>query len=97
MKNPTTLPVWTALANHKQQIDQVTMREMFRDDPNRFRKYSIEWNGILFDYSKNRINDTTVDLLIELAEAAGVKEMIEAMVTGENSGWFQLYILYLRT
>ncbi|MBR3219186.1 MAG: glucose-6-phosphate isomerase [Thermoguttaceae bacterium] len=84
VKNPTTLPVWTALANHKKQIDQVTMREMFRDDPNRFRKYSIEWNGILFDYSKNRINDTTVDLLIELAEAAGVKEMIEAMFTGEK-------------
>ena len=84
MKNPTTLPVWTALANHKRQIDQVTMREMFRDDPNRFGKYSIEWNGILFDYSKNRINDTTVDLLIELAEAAGVKEMIEAMFTGEK-------------
>lgn len=84
MKNPTTLPVWTALANHKQQIDQVTMREMFRDDPDRFRKYSIEWNGILFDYSKNRINDTTVALLIELAEAAGLKEMIEAMFTGEK-------------
>jgi len=82
--NPTTLPVWKELTAHKNEIDQTTMREMFRNDPERFAKFSIQWNGILFDYSKNRISEKTVSLLIDLANQAGLKPMIEAMFTGEK-------------
>ena len=84
MTHPTTLTNWRALAEHKNEIDQTTMREMFRSDPDRFRKFSVLWNGILFDYSKNRINEKTVRLLLALAEEAGLKPMIEAMFTGEK-------------
>lgn len=84
MTNPTTLAAWKALAAHKNEIDKTCMREMFRADPDRFRKFSVAWNGILFDYSKNRINEKTVKLLLTLAEEAGLKPMIEAMFTGEK-------------
>ena len=60
------------------------MREMFQNDPERFRKFSLSWEGILFDYSKNRINEQTITLLLKLAEEAGLSPMIEAMFTGEK-------------
>ena len=60
------------------------MRDMFASDPDRFNKFSVEFGGILFDYSKNRINEKTVDLLVALAEQAKVREMAEAMFTGEK-------------
>lgn len=60
------------------------MRELFAKDPERFNKFSIEFGGILYDFSKNRITEETLDLLVSLAEQAKVKEMAEAMFTGEK-------------
>lgn len=60
------------------------MRDLFANDPDRFNKFSVEFGGILFDYSKNRINEKTVELLVALAEQAKVREMAEAMFTGEK-------------
>lgn len=60
------------------------MRELFAKDPDRFNKFSIEFGGILYDFSKNRITEETLDLLVSLAEQAKVKEMAEAMFTGEK-------------
>lgn len=80
----TELAEWKALAEHKTEIDRTSMREMFQSDPDRFRKFSLEWNGILFDYSKNRISEKTMELLLRLAEVSGLRPMIEAMFTGEK-------------
>ena len=58
---------WRALEAHHREIGAVHMRELFAADPNRFDHFSIELEDLLFDYSKNRIDQTTVQLLVELA------------------------------
>ena len=55
--------VWSALTNHYIEIKHVHMRDMFDQDENRFEKYSLKLNDILYDYSKNRINDETLKFL----------------------------------
>lgn len=82
--DPTTLPAWNALIAHKAEIDKTTTRQMFREDPNRFADFSFEWNGILFDYSKNLLNRETVRLLLDLAKESDLAKMTEAMFTGEK-------------
>lgn len=82
--NLTQSPVWQKLAAHQKQLETTTMRELFAKDPERFNKFSIEFGGILYDFSKNRITEETLDLLVSLAEQAKVKEMAEAMFTGEK-------------
>ncbi|CAG1020782.1 partial glucose-6-phosphate isomerase, partial [Patescibacteria group bacterium] len=75
---------WTALQDHYAQIKDKTMREAFNKDPQRFSKFSVTFNDILFDYSKNRINEQTLPLLIDLANHAGLKQKTHAMFTGEK-------------
>ena len=82
--NLTQSPAWQKLAAHQKQLETTTMRELFAKDPERFNKFSIEFGGILYDFSKNRITEETLDLLVSLAEQAKVKEMAEAMFTGEK-------------
>ena len=82
--NLTQSPAWQKLAAHQKQLETTTMRELFAKDPERFNKFSIEFGGILYDFSKNRITKETLDLLVSLAEQAKVKEMAEAMFTGEK-------------
>ena len=82
--NLTQSPAWQKLAAHQKQLETTTMRELFAKDPDRFNKFSIEFGGILYDFSKNRITEETLDLLVSLAEQAKVKEMAEAMFTGEK-------------
>ncbi len=60
------------------------MREMFANDPERFKKFSLEFGGLLYDFSKNRITEKTLDLLIALAEQAQIKEKAEMMFSGEK-------------
>ncbi|MCR5360208.1 MAG: glucose-6-phosphate isomerase [Thermoguttaceae bacterium] len=81
---PTETSAWKALAEHKKTAENFSMREMFSSDPDRFAKFSIQWNGILFDYSKNLISSETVEKLLALAEESGLAEKIEAMFTGEK-------------
>jgi glucose-6-phosphate isomerase len=78
---------WKALEAHFQEIGQVHMRELFAADPERFNHFSLELDGLLFDFSKNRIDETTVDLLADLARASGVPEAARAMFTGEKINW----------
>ena len=80
----TQSPAWQKLAAHQKQLETTTMRELFAKDPERFNKFSIEFGGILYDFSKNRITEETLNLLVSLAEQAKVKEMAEAMFTGEK-------------
>lgn len=78
----TTSQAWTALSEHYEQMQNYSMREAFTNDPERFRKYSLYLNDILFDYSKNRINQHTLPLLINLANATKLPSKIESMFSG---------------
>ncbi|MFO7678899.1 MAG: glucose-6-phosphate isomerase [Chloroflexota bacterium] len=84
MPTLTTSAAWKALQNHQPQIAITHMRDLFAADPGRFEKFSLSANGILFDYSKNRINQETLVLLLALAEQAGLAGKIEAMFSGEK-------------
>lgn len=75
---------WSALQQHYVEIKDKTMREAFNEDSERFNKFSVSFNDILFDYSKNRINEQTLPLLIDLANHVGLKEKTEAMFSGEK-------------
>ena len=78
---------WKALADHQRQIGDVPMRDLFAADPKRFARFSLELEDLLFDYSKNRIDEVTVGLLCELARAGGVAEAAAAMFSGEQINW----------
>jgi glucose-6-phosphate isomerase len=78
----TTSTAWIALQQHYQTTKHDTMREAFAKDPERHNKFSLRLNNILFDYSKNRINDDTMPLLVALAEQAELPRKIEDMFTG---------------
>jgi glucose-6-phosphate isomerase len=80
----TQLPAWKDLEEHYQEISGLHMRDLFASDSDRFEKFSLRLHDILFDYSKNRINEKTIELLVELARQANLAEMIEAMFSGEK-------------
>ena len=77
-------PAWQALQSHYKEIKNEQMREMFEQDPNRFGHFSLTLNDILFDYSKNRITQETMDLLLELARQCDVESWRERMFDGET-------------
>ena len=80
----TSSPVWQALKAHYAAIEPLHMRDMFHDDPARFDRFSLRLDDLLFDYSKNRIDDETIRLLVALAEQAGLPAAIERMFSGEK-------------
>lgn len=80
--NPTTTRAWHALQEHYAEIAPLHMRELFADDAQRADRYSAWFEDILIDFSKNRINDTTLDLLYQLAEECQVAEATKAMFEG---------------
>ena len=75
---------WKALQTHFQQIRDRHLRELFAEDPARGERFTAETGGIFLDYSKNRITDETLKLLVQLAEESGVREKIEAMFRGDK-------------
>lgn len=84
MSSLTTSKAWTALQSHYNQTKNESLREAFKKDPDRFSKFSVYFNDILFDYSKNRITDQTLPLLIDLAKHASLEAKINAMFSGEK-------------
>ncbi|MBK9485868.1 MAG: glucose-6-phosphate isomerase [Chitinophagaceae bacterium] len=82
--NPTTTPSWQALQQHKQLFENVQMKDLFFNDAERFDRFSIKMDDILFDYSKNIITENTVEILLELAADCKLTEAMEAMFTGEK-------------
>ena len=76
------LPAWQALAAHHEEIAAVHMRQLFAGDPQRFARFSLQLGDILFDYSKNRITETTLALLLDLAQQANLADKIAAMFSG---------------
>lgn len=82
--NPTETRAWQLLKEHYDQIKDKHLRQWFKEDPQRFDKFSIQFNDILFDYSKNRIEEKTLKLLIQLAEETQLKEAIEKQFSGDK-------------
>lgn len=84
MSSPTALPIWQKLTEHQKEIASLHMRDQFAQDPDRFTRYSLNFEDILFDFSKNRISDKTLGLLVQLAEQCGLAKKIQAMFNGEK-------------
>ncbi|MCS6851399.1 MAG: glucose-6-phosphate isomerase [Gemmataceae bacterium] len=84
MYDPTQLPAWKALQAHVREIEPLHMRDLFRHDPRRFEKFSLRFQDILLDYSKNRITETTMALLRDLARQADLPGWIDKMFTGQK-------------
>ncbi len=82
MSKPTQLNSWNRLKEHYHYMSSQQMKDMFAEDHNRFTKFSLQFNDILLDYSKNRINEETIQLLLSLAEEAGLKAAIGNMFSG---------------
>jgi len=75
---------WKALESHHKTISKLHLRELFANDPKRGERMAVEAAGLYLDYSKNRITDETLELLLRLAEEAGLQSRIEAMFAGEK-------------
>ncbi len=80
----TSLPAWKALQAHYHDIQDLHLRDLFRDDLHRGERLIAEAVGIYLDYSKNRITDETLGLMLQLAEECHLRERIEAMFQGEK-------------
>ena len=80
----TQRPAWKALEAHYQKIRDVHLRTLFAGDPRRGERFSLEAAGIYLDYSKNRITEETIQLLLQLAESSRLRERIDAMFRGER-------------
>lgn len=80
---PQRTEVWKKLNSHYKKIKDVELKDLFAEDPERFKKFSLQLEDILVDYSKNRITPKTLALLEELAEQSELKSAIEAMFNGE--------------
>jgi glucose-6-phosphate isomerase len=80
----TTLPAWKSLESHYRKIEKSHLRELFAGDPSRGERLTVEAVGLFLDYSKNRITDETIKLLLQLAEESGLKHRIDAMFHGEK-------------
>jgi glucose-6-phosphate isomerase len=75
---------WKALEAHYQQIKGKQLKQMFAEEPARGERFTVETGGLFLDYSKNRITDETLELLIQLAEESGLRTRIDAMFSGEK-------------
>jgi glucose-6-phosphate isomerase len=84
MVDPTRTAAWKALLTHHDEVADVQMRELFRNDPERAARFSLTLGDLLFDFSKNRITDQTVSLLMHLCDECGVRDWITRMFTGET-------------
>ncbi len=82
-KNPTTTKAWNALQQHFNAIENTSIKELFDQNPKRFEEFSIQYPSLLVDYSKNRINAETIQLLVDLAKEMNVDQAIQQMFDGE--------------
>jgi glucose-6-phosphate isomerase len=80
----TQLSAWKSLSTHYEKIRNQHLRDLFKNDPDRGTRLTVEAEGIYLDYSKHRITDETLKLLLQLAEASGVKARLDAMFSGDK-------------
>ncbi len=81
--NPKTTLAWPKLQNHFQEIEKVTMKTLFSENSARASQFHLQWNDFLVDYSKNRINQETINLLLELANEVQLKDAIQKYFDGD--------------
>lgn len=84
MSSPTTRPQWQALKDHQSTLENTHLSELFSQDSERFQKMSLQFEELLVDFSKNRMTEDTLPLLIDLAKACQLHTHIEAMFQGEK-------------
>src|ERR1700751_5211098 len=84
--NPSlrSLPAWKALETHYSAARELQLRQLFADDPKRGERLALEAVGLYLDYSKNRVTDETLKLLLQLAEECRLRTRIDAMFSGEK-------------
>ena len=82
--SPNELPAWKALQAHRAATKNVTRKQLVAEDPRRGERLNAEGAGLYLDYSKNRVSDETLNLLVQLAEESGLKSRMEAMFQGEK-------------
>jgi glucose-6-phosphate isomerase len=83
-RSPSERPAWKAIEEHYRSIGNVHLRQLFDDDPKRGERFVVEAAGLYLDYSKNRVSDETIRLLIRLAEECNLRRRIEGMFRGER-------------
>ena len=81
--NPTTTSAWKKLASHFEEMDTFSLKKAFNEDPNRANHFSIAFNDLVLDFSKNRIHQKTIDLLVELANESALKDAIGKYFSGD--------------
>ncbi|MCP4622265.1 MAG: hypothetical protein GY850_01895 [bacterium] len=80
--NPTKTKSWRHLSQHFEKTKDLQMKDLFANDPQRFNRFSIRFKDILLDYSKNRITEETLQLLIDLADEIGLGDAVHQMFEG---------------
>jgi glucose-6-phosphate isomerase len=83
-KSSTERRAWNALVTHHQKVRDLHLQKLFADDPKRGERLTVEAVGLYLDYSKNRVTDETLKLLVQLADESGLRERIDAMFRGEK-------------
>jgi glucose-6-phosphate isomerase len=84
MTSLTQYPVWNALCAHQKSVAPLHMRDFFAADPKRFEKFSLQFGGLLLDYSKHRITEETLPLLIQMAREANIETWRDKMFAGDK-------------
>ena len=84
VKSLTRQPVWKSLAAHSKEMKKLHLRDLFAKDARRGERFTAEGAGLFLDYSKNRITEKTMKLLLQLAGAAGLRARMDAMFSGEK-------------
>src|SRR5438132_3925733 len=84
IRSVTTRPAWKALESHHGKARELHLRKLFADDPKRGERLTTEAVGLYLDYSKNRVTDETLKLLLQLAEECGLRARIDAMFRGDK-------------
>src|SRR6516164_2923190 len=83
-KSSTDRGAWNALVAHYQNVRELHLRKLFADDPARGERMTIDAVGLYLDYSKNRVTDETLKLLVQLAHESGLRERIDSMFRGDK-------------
>ena len=81
---PNELPAWKALQAHRDAIKSITIKQLFADDPRRGERLNAEGAGLFLDYSKNRVTDETLKLLVDLARESGLEAYRDSMFRGDK-------------
>jgi glucose-6-phosphate isomerase len=84
MPSITDTPTWKALLVHQKEMAGTHLRDLFEQDPDRFARFSVKFKDLLLDFSKNRLTEQTLKLLLALAKEAKLKQWIERMFSGEK-------------